>query len=204
MQLDLKPSIFMSFSWYTMSQLGKRQTTMRHEFIVAIFPSRTVLTKALDYITSLEDIKIHRAAIVARANNGEAIVIGDTISADEGAIAGGTLGAAMTALGLAQLGALALPGIGIIIAFGAAVLVGGLVGGATGRFAANLLESGFKSDQIDALAKELQAGHPALILEVPSGEATLALLREELKAYRAEVVERLSDGWTSSQVASTR
>ncbi|NOG52675.1 MAG: hypothetical protein HND48_26950 [Chloroflexi bacterium] len=106
-----------------------------------------------------------------RATTGETIVIGDDISADEAGIAGGTLGAAMTALGFAQLGALALPGVGVIIALGAGVLVGGLVGGATGRFAANLVDSGFKSSQIDSLADRLRSGHPALVLEMSSGSA---------------------------------
>lgn len=165
---------------------------MSSEIIVAIFPSRSVLTKALDYLMTLDDIKIQRAAIVAKAASGEAIVIGDDISADEGGIAGGTLGAAMTALGLVQLGALAIPGIGAIIALGAGALVGGLVGGATGRFAANLLESGFKSGQVEMLASNLEAGHPALVLEFDTERTMLARLRAELKSYRAEVVERMN------------
>jgi uncharacterized membrane protein len=165
---------------------------MSGEIIVAIFPSRSVLTKALDYLMTLDDIKIQRAAIVAKATSGETIVIGDDISADEGGVTGGTLGAAMTALGLVQLGALAIPGIGAIIALGAGALVGGLVGGATGRFAANLLESGFKSAQVEMLATSLEAGHPALVLEFETDRTMLARLRAELKAYRAEVVERMN------------
>mgnify|MGYP001271799945 CR=1 FL=1 len=106
---------------------------MATEILVAVYPSRSVLTKALDHLMTVPELKIRRAAIVARATTGETIVIGDDISADEAGIAGGTLGAAMTALGFAQLGALALPGVGVIIALGAGVLVGGLVGGATGR-----------------------------------------------------------------------
>jgi len=80
---------------------------MATELLVAVFPSRSVLTKALDHLMSVRDLTIKRAAIVAKATTGETIVIGDDISADEAGIAGGTLGAAMTALGLAQLGALA-------------------------------------------------------------------------------------------------
>jgi uncharacterized membrane protein len=166
------------------------------ELIVAIFPSRSLLTRAVDSLMALEDMKIQRAAIVARAAGGEAIILGDDISPDEGGIAGGTLGAAMTALGLAQLGALALPGVGAIIAIGAGVLVGGLVGGATGRFAANLVESGFKSSQIQELASQLEAGHPALIMEMTNSPDLLSRLRHELKPYRAELVERLKDART--------
>lgn len=171
-------------------------STSTSDIIVAIFPSRTVLTKALDHLMSRKDFDIQRAAIVAKAANGEVTVLGDDISADEGAIAGGTLGAAMTALGLVQLGALALPGVGPVIAIGAGVLVGGLVGGATGRFAANLLESGYKSAQIDDLADLLDAGSTALVLELGDAVKALPRLRNELKAYRADLVERLRDART--------
>ncbi|HRL13984.1 MAG TPA: hypothetical protein PKX07_19045 [Aggregatilineales bacterium] len=80
---------------------------MRNEIIVAVFPSRSALTKGLDHVMSLPDIKILRAAVVAKAQSGEIAVAGDEISADEGGIAGGTLGAALGALGLVQAGALA-------------------------------------------------------------------------------------------------
>jgi len=169
---------------------------MADELIVAIFPSRKILTKALDHIMELEDISIQRAAIVARAATGETIILDDDISADEGGIAGGTLGAAMTALGLVQLGALALPGVGPIIALGAGALVGGLVGRATGRFAANLLDLGFKNDQIDELAQQLQAGHPALVMEIPNARTVLPRLRDELKPFRAELVEPIEKAKT--------
>lgn len=171
-------------------------TTGTSEIIVAVFPTRSVLSKALDHIMSLKDLNIQRAAIVAKAANGEITILGDDLSADEGGIAGGTLGAAMAALGLVQLGALALPGVGPVIAIGAGVLVGGLVGGATGRFAANLLESGYKSAQIDELAELLEDGNTALILEITDVVKVLPRLRTELKAYRAEFVERLKDART--------
>lgn len=167
---------------------------MSHEIIVAIFPSRTVLTKALDRIKELNYLDIHRAAIVARATSGETIIVDDDISADEGGVAGGTLGAAMTAFGLVQLGALALPGVGPIIALGAGALVGGLVGRATGRFAANLIDFGFKNEQVEAMATELQAGHPALVLELRHDDpSVLVRLRGDLKPFHAELVERLPE-----------
>jgi uncharacterized membrane protein len=164
---------------------------MAQEYVVAIFPSRGILTKALDHITRLKDFEFVHAAIVARAKDGEIIVLGDDLSADEGGVAGGTLGAAMTLLGLVQLGALALPGVGPIVALGAGALLGGLVGNATGRFAANLVESGFKVEQIDGLTQHLEAGHPALVLQVDDSRAALDRLRAELKDFRAELIERL-------------
>ncbi len=169
---------------------------MSHEIIVAIFPSRAILMKALDRIKELDYLTIQHAAIVAKATGGETVIVDDDIGPDEGGIAGGTLGAAMTAWGLAQLGALALPGVGPIIALGAGALVGGLVGRATGRFAANLLDLGFKNSQIEELAEQLQAGHPALVMEIPNAKAVLPRLRDELKAFRAELVEPIEKAKT--------
>ncbi|RMG83204.1 MAG: DUF1269 domain-containing protein [Chloroflexi bacterium] len=166
------------------------------DVIVAIFPSREHLTKALDHLVQNDAIEIQRAAIVARAASGETIVLDDDISADEGGIAGGTLGAAMTALGLVQLGALALPGVGPIIALGAGAMVGGLVGRATGRFAANLIDFGFKNDQIEELAHQLEQGHPALVLEIANGKALLPKIRLALQPYDAELVEPLDKAQT--------
>lgn len=164
---------------------------MANELIVAIFPSRAVLTKALDRLMEQKQIKIEHAAIVAKAHSGEIVILDDEIGADEGGIAGGTLGASMAALGMVQLGALAIPGVGAIIAIGAGALVGALVGQITGRMAANLIDASFKNHQIEQLAMHLEAGRPALVLEVKNAHHVLTALRQELKPFRAEVVERL-------------
>lgn len=161
------------------------------ELILAVFPSRKLLTKALDYLMEHKTVEIDHAAIVAKAANGEIVVLDDEIGPDEAAIAGSTLGAAISALGIAQFGALALPGIGPIIAIGASVLVGSLVGGVTGRFAASLLDAGYRNEQIEHLAKELRADHPALILAVRDPKSALPILKETLQRFRVEQVERL-------------
>jgi len=165
--------------------------SMPGDMIVAVFPSRRVLVKALDHIQQIRDFDFIHAAIVARAKDGEIVVLGDNLSPDEGGVAGGTLGAAMAAFGLAQLGALALPGVGPIIALGAGALVGGLVGGVTGRFAVNLIESGFYPEQVEGLAHKLQAGHPALVLEVDNAREIYERLKQELAPFRAELIERV-------------
>src|SRR5262249_37546578 len=149
--------------------------------VVLVFPSRGVLTKALDRILELKYIDIRRAAIVAKAANGETIVLDDDVNPSQGGIAGGTLGAAMGVWGIAQLGALALPGVGAIIALGAGALVGAFVGRATGRFAANLVNFGFRNEQIQSLSERLDAGQPALVLELKHSEEVLPRLREDLQ-----------------------
>jgi uncharacterized membrane protein len=166
---------------------------MARELVVAVFPSRAVLLKALDRIVRLNYVDIERAAIVAKAASGETVILDDAIGPDQGGIAGGTLGAALTMFSLAQMGALLLPGVGAIIALGAGALVGGMVGRATGRFAANLIETGYHDEQIQMLALRLQAGHPALILDVKNGDDILPRLRMDLRVYRAELVEPLAE-----------
>lgn len=161
--------------------------------IVAVFPSRVILTKALDHIMELDYLTVRHAAILAKAKDGEIVIVDDEISPNEGAIAGSTLGAAMTAFSLVQLGALTLPGIGPIIALGTGLVAGVLVGGVTGRLAAGLIDFDYKSLQVRTLAAELKAGHPALVLDVEDSEEILLRLREELRPYRAELVEPLHE-----------
>jgi uncharacterized membrane protein len=164
---------------------------MARGVIVAIFPTRRALTRAVDYLKDNAVVEIRRAAIVARAGSGEILVLDDDLSPDEGGVAGGTLGAAMAALGIVQLGALTLPGVGPIIALGASALVGGLLGNVTGRFAANLLDFGYHNAQIEALSQQLEEGHPALVLEISDAVAGLEILQTELKRFRAYLIEPL-------------
>lgn len=162
---------------------------MPDEIVLLVFSSRKVLTKALDRMSTLDYIDIRRGAIVAKAASGETIVLDDDVTPNQGGIAGGTLGAAMGALGVAQLGALALPGVGPIIALGTAALVGGLVGRVTGRFAAIRVDFGFRLEQIEPLASKLQADHPALVLDMKNADQILARLHDDLRPYKFEVIK---------------
>jgi uncharacterized membrane protein len=162
---------------------------MPSEIILLVFPSRTVLTKALDRMAKFDYIDIRRGAIVAKAKTGETILLDDDVSPDQGGIAGGTLGAAMSAFGVAQLGALALPGVGAIIALGAAALVGAMVGRATGRFAANHVDFGFRVEQIEHLVAQLQADRPALVLDMKNVDQIVERLKEDLRPYKFEVIK---------------
>ncbi|CAG1770710.1 hypothetical protein BAC2_01229 [uncultured bacterium] len=165
------------------------------DIIMFVFPTRGRLVDASEIIRDTPHVKVIHSAIVAKAESGEALIMEDDINLDEGAVAGGTLGSLMGAMGIANLGAFLLPGIGPIIAIGAGALVGGLVGNVTGRFAANLLDLGYKHEQIDVLAERLKAGHPALVLSVKDVHHAMPLLQRELTPYKAELIERLrADG----------
>jgi uncharacterized membrane protein len=168
------------------------EKTMATEMIVVVFPTRRALTRALDHLQETKVVDIKRAAVIAKAGTGETVILDDDLSPDEGGITGGTLGAAMALLGIVQLGALALPGVGPIIALGGSALVGGLLGNVTGRFAANLLDFGYKNEQIEALSERLQEGHPALVMEIKEPQQALETLRTELKPFRAELIEPLN------------
>lgn len=161
--------------------------------IVVVFPTRRALTRALDHLHETKVVEIKRAAVVAKASSGETVILDDDLSPDEGGVAGGTLGAAMAALGIVQLGALALPGVGPIIALGASAIVGGLLGNVTGRFAANLMDFGYKNEQIEALSEQLQEGHPALVMELKDPEKALKILQNALKPFRAELIQPLHE-----------
>jgi uncharacterized membrane protein len=166
---------------------------MTADLVVAVFPSRRILIKALDHIMQLQDLDYIHAAIVTRARDGEIVVIGDEISADEGGVAGGTLGAGISLLGMVQLGALALPGVGPIIALGAGALVGSLVGGMTGRFASQFIETGLRPEQLEGLSEHLHDRNSALVLEVADARSVLERLRKEFAEFQASFVERLPE-----------
>jgi len=159
-----------------------------NDILVVIFPSRKILVRALEHLNTVDEIDIRRAAIVAKAADGETIILDDDLSADEGGIAGGTLGAGMAAFGMVQLGALALPGIGAVIAIGGGALVGGLLGQITGRFAATFLDFGFRNEQIENLSEELTAGHPALVIEVDDLDTMQNAVKKELQTYQVELI----------------
>ncbi|MBL8147213.1 MAG: hypothetical protein JNL34_12585 [Anaerolineae bacterium] len=164
---------------------------MTDDLILIQFPTRHALTEALHHLMTLEALHIEGAAVVARAQDGEVTVLEGHIGPDEGGIAGGTLGAALAMLGVVSFGALALPGIGPIIALGAGALAGALVGGLTGRAAGEMIERSFRSGTLAELAVGLEAGHPALVLTLTDPKAALPLIKAELAHYRAELVERV-------------
>ncbi|MFO7320462.1 MAG: hypothetical protein DIU68_001900 [Chloroflexota bacterium] len=156
--------------------------------IVLIFPSRGSLMTAVDRVNALGYINIKNTALISKADDGEITVSEDDVSPVEGSVTGGTLGSLMGALGVAQLGAFLLPGVGPIIAVGAGALIGALVGGATGGLTASLIDFGFDNAQLEALADRLQHGRTALVVELEERPNILERLREDLKDYEVEIM----------------
>lgn len=156
------------------------------EIVVLTFPERESVLSAVDHLKHIQHIKIKHSAVIAKAQDGETVVLEDDLTANEGAIAGGTLGALLGGLGVAGLGALLLPGVGALIAIGAGAFLGGLVGGTTGGVAATLFDLGFDDEQIDALAHRLNNGGVALVVEFDGDQAAMTRLHEDLKPYNAE------------------
>jgi uncharacterized membrane protein len=162
------------------------------DVIMLIFPSRGHLIEATEKLQSLPGVKLKNTAMIVKADDGETVVLEDDIAPAEGSVAGGTLGGLMTAVGVAQLGAFLLPGVGPILAIGAGALIGALVGGATGGATAGLLDFGFKNSQLEALGNQLQAGRTALVVEVEGGPNVVQQVTQELAPYNAELVTPVS------------
>ncbi len=162
------------------------------QIVMLVFPTRGTLVDAADRIHALDAVKIRHSAVIAKAEDGETVIMEDDINPDEGSIAGGTLGALMGALGVAGLGAFLLPGVGAILAIGAGALFGGLIGGATGGITAGLIDLGFKNTQLEELAQHLNAGSVALLIEFEGEAVNLDTLRETLADFAPQFITPIS------------
>ncbi|MDZ4765974.1 MAG: hypothetical protein SGI73_15620 [Chloroflexota bacterium] len=143
------------------------------QILMLVFPARGGLTEAAEQLFKLDYIKVKHAALIARAEGDEVTILDNDINPNEGAIAGGTLGSLMGMMGIAQLGALLIPGVGAIIALGAGALVGALVGGGVGGVAADAIDMGIKDRVLKQMASHLEKDRAALVIEA-TGDANLA------------------------------
>jgi uncharacterized membrane protein len=158
------------------------------QIIMLVYAARSGLADAAVKLLDLDYIKPKHTALIARAESGEVTILDDDINPNEGAVAGGTLGTIMGAMGVAQLGALLLPGVGPIIALGAGALVGALVGGVTGSAAAAALDMGISDHILKMLAGHLEQDRVALVLEVDGGADLVERLRADLQPLSIESV----------------
>jgi len=161
---------------------------MASQLLIATFSSRDEMLRAFDAVTMKHNSHILHAAVISRPNENEVVIMDDDLSPDEGAIAGSAMGAAMMGLGVLQMGAWVLPGIGPFLAVGAGALAGALIGNLTGRFAATMIDFGFDNEQIEAVAKRLGTGQPALVVEFDD-TVDIAAVRQDIAPFGAEIVD---------------
>jgi uncharacterized membrane protein len=161
---------------------------MTHKIVMLVLPSRDRLLEVHEKIETLAGFHVKHAGIIVKAADGETSLLDDDIKADEGVITGGTLGAIISALGVAGLGAFLLPGVGAILALGAGALFGGLIGGATGGIVAKLIDTGFNDAQIRELSSHIEVGKAAIIYEYEGGEDAPVRLQTLLSGLGVHVV----------------
>jgi uncharacterized membrane protein len=161
---------------------------MASQLLIATFSSREEMLRAFDALTMKHTNHIKHAAVISRPNENEVVIMDDDLSPDEGAIAGSAMGAAMMGLGVLQIGAWVLPGIGPFLAVGAGALAGALIGNLTGRFAATLIDFGFDNEQIEMVASRLGTGQPALVIEFDE-TIDMSSVRQDIAPFGGEVVD---------------
>ncbi len=172
---------------------------MQQNVIVAVFPSRSILIKALDYIQELDLVDLEHASVVMKSEDGRVVFMDDNLGAAEGGLLGSGLGSLLMLGGVGLLGAFSLPTLYMVLTLLVAIGIGAGIGNLVGRFVAGSLtiNLNFKTDDanraINAIGDRLQSGHHALLLTVKDTAALLPRLRDDLRGYRAELVMPLFD-----------
>jgi len=162
----------------------------------------STLETALAVVNDLVNAGFHRNTISVIADDPDqkyaAYVDRDTSA--EGTAAGAGIGAMIGGLGglLLGLGALAIPGIGPVIAAGPIVstLAGAGVGAVTGGIIGALVDMGVPKESAEAYAESVRRGNALVAAQVPdnqAGEATRIMQRQGLVD-----IERQSQDWRSS------
>lgn len=118
-----------------------------------------------------------------------------------GAATGGLLGG-VTGL-LAGIGALAIPGIGPIVAAGpiAATLAGAVVGAGTGGLVGGLIGLGFPEDEAKTYDKYVDEGHILVMVEADSTQANTVY--SVFRSHNSANADRYNDGDVSGEVTDT-
>jgi hypothetical protein len=132
-----------------------------------------------------------------RDHNGVDVnVVDEDVSGGEGAIVGGIEGGVIgMALGL---GALAIPGIGPIVAMGPLLggLIGAGVGAVTGGITAALIDLGVPEDDIDAYAEATRRGY-VLVIASNLNDAQMDKVEDVMNLYDVVDIDERSDYWRS-------
>jgi uncharacterized protein (TIGR02271 family) len=172
------------------------------EMTKTVIGTYSTLETALAVVNDLVNAGFHRNTISVIADDPDqkyaAYVDRDTSA--EGTAAGAGIGAMIGGLGglLLGLGALAIPGIGPVIAAGPIVstLAGAGVGAVTGGIIGALADMGVPKESAEAYAESVRRGNALVAAQVPdnqAGEATRIMQRQGLVD-----IERQSQDWRSS------
>lgn len=159
--------------------------------LVFRFESRRLLLQAMDYILAhgmADHLDIGHAALILQPPDAPPVVVNNNVTAREGLISGGMIGASIGGLGALQVGAAILPGIGGALAVIGLALVGAGLGSGLGRLVAVRIVFGFRPDVLDHIAQRLHSGEIALVLHVPVEDAAaIADVMRAIDAYPEHV-----------------
>jgi len=170
------------------------------------------LEVAVAAVNDLVNAGFHRNSISVVADDPDkkyASYVDQDTSAD-GAAAGAGIGAAIGGLGglLLGLGALAIPGIGPVIAAGpiAAALAGAGVGAVTGGMIGVLVDLGVPQESAEAYAESVRRGNVLVAAQVEDNrvnEATRIMQRTGLIDIDRQAQEWRASGWKGFDVNAT-
>lgn len=141
----------------------------RRTILIAVFESRAALSETVESLTAHEQrdiLDLGHAALVSCAGDGSTLIQNNNVTAIEGTLSGGMIGAALMGLGILQLGGLTLPALSAALAVGLGILLGGGLGSLIGYFVAARTGFGFQSDLFDSITCQLRPGQVALVLQV--------------------------------------
>ncbi|BAB72760.1 general stress protein [Anabaena sp. FACHB-709] len=173
-------------------------TRQRSRRAIGVFPHRRDAEAAL---TELRDagFSMNQVSLIAKDNSGNKTTgaganLDQGNKADEGAKAGAATGGGLGALGglLVGLGALAIPGVGPVIAGGAAAtaiattLAGGALGAAAGGIVGGLVGLGIPEDKARVYSDRFQRGDYLIIVDGTESEiqhAEAILKRRGIQEY---------------------
>jgi len=172
----------------------------------------STLETATQVVDDLVKAGFHRNSISVIANDADkkysAYVDKDT--AGDGTAAGAGIGAAVGGLGglLLGLGALAIPGVGPIIAAGpiVAALTGAGVGAVTGGMIGALVDMGIPEESAHEYAESVRRGNVLVTAQVEdnrSDEATRIMQRKGLVDIQREAQNWRSSGWKGFDANAT-
>jgi len=172
----------------------------------------STMETAVAVVNDLVKAGFHRNSISVVANDPDQKYASyvDQDTSGDGAAAGAGIGAAIGGLGglLLGLGALAIPGIGPIIAAGPimAGLAGAGVGAVTGGILGALVDLGIPQESAEAYAESVRRGNVLVTAQVEdnrANEATRIMQRPGLIDIESQAKEWRSSGWKGFDTNAT-